>query len=257
MCGIAGCFGVKDTDTINRMLDALPHRGPNDRGIHTFHDNVFGHARLSIVDVAFGHQPILTSGGKSGIICNGEIYNFRKLRDKLVNKYDFTTNSDTEVILRLYQEKGPECVKELDGMFAFAIFDGDDFMLARDPIGIKPLYYGYVDNKLYFTSELGAMTLAGVDEVHEFPAGYYYTPREGFVQYYRIPEIQDHILTDVEETCQLIRETFITSVKKRLLADKEIHVGSFCSGGLDSSLVAAIAADEIPHLHTFVVGMKD
>ncbi|MFC1926803.1 asparagine synthase B [Chloroflexota bacterium] len=257
MCGIAGCFGVRDEKTINRMLDALPHRGPNDRGIHTFDNTVFGHTRLSIVDVAKGHQPILANNGRAGIICNGEIYNFRYLRDKLVSKYDFQTDSDTEVILHLYQEKGPECVTELDGMFAFAIYDGNNYMLARDPIGIKPLYYGYVGDKLYFTSELGAMTLAGVDEVHEFPAGHYYTPKTGFVQYYIIPSIQDHVLVDVEETCKVIRETFIRAVKKRLLADKEIHVGSFCSGGIDSSLVAAIAADEIPNLHTFVVGMKD
>ena len=257
MCGIAGCFGIQDTKTVNRMLDALPHRGPNDRGIHIFNNTVFGHTRLSIVDVAGGHQPILANGGRTGIICNGEIYNFEDLRQKLLSKYQFKTKSDTEAILHLYQEKGSEGVKELDGMFAFAIFDGDDFMLARDPIGIKPLYYGYVGDKLYFTSELGAMTLAGVDEVHEFPAGYYYTPEEGLVQYYEIPPIQDYLLTDIEETCEIIRETFIQAVKKRLLADKEIHVGSFCSGGIDSSLVAAIAAEEIPHLHTFVVGMKD
>ncbi len=257
MCGIAGCFGIQDTKTINRMLDAMTHRGPDDRGIHTFNSTVFGHTRLSIVDVAGGHQPILANDGRTGIICNGEIYNFRDIKQQLIHKYQFKTKSDTETILHLYREKGPECVKELDGMFAFAIFDGDDFMLARDPIGIKPLYYGYVDDKLYFTSELGAMTLAGVDQVHEFPAGHYYTPGEGFVQYYEIPEIQDHLLTDVEETCKLIRETFIHAVKKRLLADREIHVGSFCSGGLDSSLVAAIAAEEIPHLHTFVVGMRD
>ncbi|MFW6102643.1 MAG: asparagine synthetase B, partial [Chloroflexota bacterium] len=187
MCGIAGCFGIKDTETINRMLDALPHRGPNDRGLHTFNNTVFGHTRLSIVDVAKGHQPILANGGRTGIICNGEIYNFRDLRQNLISRYEFKTLSDTETILHLYQEKGPECVKELDGMFAFALFDGDNFMLARDPIGIKPLYYGYVGDKLYFTSELGAMTLAGVDEVHEFPAGYYYTPKEDFVQYYEIP----------------------------------------------------------------------
>ena len=239
------------------MLDALPHRGPNDRGLHVFNSTVFGHTRLSIVDVAKGHQPILADGGRTGIICNGEIYNFRDLRKELVPKYQMTTESDTETILHLYREKGPECVKELDGMFAFAISDGDDFMLARDPIGIKPLYYGYVGDNLYFTSELGAMTLAGVDEVHEFPAGHYYTPKEGFVQYYQIPEIQDHLLTDVRETCNLIRETFVKAVKKRLLADREVHVGSFCSGGIDSSLVAAIAAEEIPHLHTFVVGMVD
>ncbi len=257
MCGIAGCFGARDETTINRMLDALGHRGPNDRGLHSHGNTVFGHTRLSIVDVARGHQPILCNGGNGGIICNGEIYNFRGLREKLAGKYAFNTKSDTEVILHLYQEKGPACVKELDGMFAFAIFDGDDFMLARDPIGIKPLYYGYYKDNLYFSSELGAMTHAGVDEVREFPAGHYYTPEEGFVQYYRIPEIEDHLVSDIEQTSQLIRETFIMAVKKRLLADPEVPVGSFCSGGLDSSLVAAIAAEEIPRLHTFVVGMQD
>jgi asparagine synthase (glutamine-hydrolysing) len=257
MCGIAGCIGTKDVKTINRMLDALPHRGPNDRGIHTHGDAVFGHTRLSIVDVASGHQPILANGGSSGIICNGEIYNFHRLRTGLSPHYRFRTKSDTEVILHLYQEKGPEGVKQLDGMFAFAVFDRDDFMMARDPIGIKPLYYGYKKDHLYFSSELGAMTLAGVGQVHEFPAGHYYTPQEGFVQYYQVPEIEDDLLVDIEKTGQLIRETFIKAVKKRLLADPEVPVGSFCSGGLDSSLVAAIAADEIPHLHTFVVGMED
>ncbi|MGD8512311.1 MAG: asparagine synthase B [Deltaproteobacteria bacterium] len=257
MCGLAGCFGVKDETTINRMLDALPHRGPNDRGLHTHGDKVLGHTRLSIVDVARGRQPILANGGSQGIICNGEIYNFRKLRTKLSPHYRFKTQSDTEVILHLYQEKGPDCVKELDGMFAFAVFDGDDFMLARDPIGIKPLYYGYQKGNLYFSSELGAMSLAGVEEVHEFPAGHYYTPQEGFVEFYQLPEIQEHLLTDIEQTGKIIRKTFVEAVKKRLLADPEIPVGSFCSGGLDSSLVAAIAAKEIPHLHTFVVGMKD
>jgi asparagine synthase (glutamine-hydrolysing) len=257
MCGIAGSIGVRDVETVERMLDALPHRGPNDRGIHINGDAVFGHTRLSIVDVAGGHQPILANGGSSGIICNGEVYNFRKLREKFLSKYPFNTQSDSEVILHLYEEKGPECVKELDGMFAFALFDGDDFMMARDPIGIKPLYYGHEKGNLYFTSELGAMTLAGVDEVHEFPAGHYYTPKEGFVEYYQVPEIEDHILTDIDETCDQIRETFIDAVKKRLLADPEVPVGSFCSGGLDSSLVAAIAAEEIPYLHTFVVGMED
>ncbi len=257
MCGIAGCFGIKDTRTINKMLDALPHRGPNDRGIHEHSNGVVGHTRLSIVDVARGHQPILADEGNRGIVCNGEIYNFRSLKKKLNGAFRFTTKSDTEVILHLYKKHGPECVKKLEGMFAFAIFEGDNFMLARDPIGIKPLYYGYQNENLYFTSELGAMTLAGVEEVHEFPAGHYYTPKDGFVQFYTVPEIEDHILTDVDETCEIIQRTFIKAVKDRLLADPEIPVGSFCSGGLDSSLVAAIAADDIPHLHTFVVGMRD
>ncbi len=257
MCGISGCIGIKDTKTVNKMLDALPHRGPNDRGIHESTHSVFGHTRLSIVDVAGGHQPILANGGNLGIVSNGEIYNFRKLRTKLSPKYRFKTRSDSEVILHMYQEKGPRCVEDLDGMFAFAIFDRDNFMLARDPIGIKPLYYGYYKGNLYFSSELGAMSHAQVDEVHEFPAGYYYTPAEGFVCYYRVPEVNDHLMTDVEDTCNQIRRTFIDSVRKRLLADPEVPVGSFCSGGLDSSIVAAIAAEKIPHLHTFVVGMKD
>jgi len=257
MCGIAGCYGAKDVETVNRMLDAMEHRGPDDRGVYNFSGAVLGHTRLSIVDVAGGHQPIMTNDCKTGIICNGEIYNFRQLKEGLAPNYDFATDSDTEVILHLYQEKGPECVKELDGMFAFAIMDGGKLLLARDPIGIKPLYYGYAGGRFYFSSELGAMTLAGVDEVHEFPAGNYYTPESGFVEYYRLPEIREHLLTDVDEAIRLIRETFIESVKKRLLSDKLIHVGSFCSGGLDSSLVAAIAAEEIPNLHTFVVGMID
>ncbi len=258
MCGIAGCFGARDEKTINKMLDALVHRGPNDRGIHSFGDRVvFGHTRLSIVDVAKGHQPILAKDGRIGLICNGEIYNFETIRKGLQDKYRFTTRSDSEVILHNYQEKGSACVKDLDGMFAFALYDGDNFMLARDPVGIKPLYYGYYKDNMYFSSELGAMSLAGVDEVHEFPAGHYYTPAEGFVQYYRIPDVEDHLLTDIEEAKELIRKTFIQSVKKRLLADPEVPVGSFCSGGLDSSLVAAIAADYIPNLHTFVVGMQD
>lgn len=257
MCGIAGCFGKQDKKTVNCMLDALSHRGPNDRGLLVRENMVLGHTRLSIVDVAGGHQPIVTEIGRQGIICNGEIYNFRALRDTLPSKHVFVTESDTEVILHLYREMGPECVKKLDGMFAFAIFDGEDFMLARDPIGIKPLYYGYLGGDLYFSSELGAMSLAGVDEVHEFPAGQYFTSRDGFVEYYQVPEIEDHLLTDISSTCDLIRENFIRAVKKRLLADPEVPVGSFSSGGLDSSLVAAIAAEQIPHLHTFVVGMKD
>jgi len=257
VCGIAGCVGERDEKTVNRMLDALSKRGPDDRGIYSRNNMVFGHTRLSIVDVKKGHQPILSRGGRAGIICNGEVYNFEALRRSIQNRCHFTTNSDTEVILQLYLQKGPESLTQLDGMFAFAIFDDERIMLARDPIGIKPLYYGYYNDVLYFSSELGAMSLAGVDEVHEFPAGHYYTPEEGFVRYYSVPGLASHSLTDIDDASRLIRSTFRNAVKKRLLSDREIHVGSFCSGGLDSSLVAAIAAEEIPNLHTFAVGMKD
>jgi len=257
VCGISGCYGGRDEITVDRMLDALTRRGPDDRGLHIHGNAVFGHTRLSIIDVKKGHQPILAKGGRAGIICNGEIYNFKQIRRSIQTRCEFSTNSDTEVILQLYLLKGPACVNELDGMFAFAIFDDDRIMLARDPIGIKPLYYGYYDGVMYFSSELGAMSLAGVDEVHEFPAGYYYTSDEGFVRYYSVPQIHHHILSDIDEASRQIHETFRNAIKKRLLSDRDIHVGSFCSGGLDSSLVAAIAAEEIPNLHTFAVGMKD
>lgn len=257
MCGIAGCIGIDDIRTIELMLDAMPHRGPDDRGIHVYGQFVFGHTRLSIVDVIKGHQPILADNGKSGIICNGEIYNYRAIRQQLASKYSFSTHSDSEVILNLYHENGPDCVCDLDGMFAFALYQEDTFMLARDPIGIKPLYYGYKDGHLYFSSELGAMSLAGVPEVHEFPCGHYYTPESKFVRYYTIPPARDYHFSDVDHAAGLIRSTLKQAVKKRLLADKQIHVGAFCSGGLDSSLIAAFAAREIPYLHTFAVGMCD
>ncbi len=257
MCGIAGCIGANDIETINRMLDALPHRGPDDRGIHTYGSMVFGHTRLSIVDVAKGRQPIPAKDGGAGIICNGEIYNFRAIRSRLARKFPFVTDSDSEVILALFLEKGPECVHDLDGMFAFALYDGDRYMLARDPIGIKPLYYGHKADCLYFSSELGSMTLSGVSEVHEFPPGHYFTPETGFRRYYRVPAVQDFHLTDGSHTAELIRSTLRHAVRKRLLSDRQIHVGAFCSGGLDSSLIAALAAEEIPHLHTFAVGMLD
>ena len=257
MCGLAGCFGHRDETTIHRMLEALGHRGPDDRGICCRGNLVLGHTRLSIVDVTHGRQPILADVGTAGVVCNGEIYNFLKLKENLSRKYNFTTRSDTETLLHLYREKGPDCVKELDGMFAFAVFEGDDYMLARDPIGIKPLYYAFQGDRLYFSSELGAMTLVGLHDVHEFKPGHYYTPGEGFVKYYRIPDADGPLLTHTGEIASSIRETLTEAVRKRLLADKEVPVGSFCSGGLDSSLVASLASLDIPCLHTFAVGMQD
>ena len=257
MCGIAGWFGKQDTITINKMLDSLPHRGPDDRGIHNTKTGTFGHTRLSIVDVAGGHEPILNEKKDKGLICNGEIYNFMDLRPALEKKYTFRTNTDTEVALHLLEEEGPDFVRKLDGMFSFAVFSDDSLYLARDPVGIKPLYYGYRNGNFYFSSELKAMSHAGVEEVHEFPAGHYYTSENGFVKYYDVPEVNEDRDTDIETWAEKIRTTFTEAVNKRLLSDPEIPVGAFCSGGLDSSLVAALAARKIPNLHTFAVGMKD
>jgi len=257
MCGLAGCFGHGDETTIRRMLKTLGHRGPDDQGAYCKRNLVFGHTRLSIVDVTHGRQPMVADEGRAGVVCNGEIYNFLTLKKNLSRKYGFTTRSDTETLLHLYREKGPECVKDLDGMFAFAVFNGDDYMLARDPIGIKPLYYAFQDDRLYFSSELGAMMAVGLDNVCEFQPGHYYTPGQGFVKYYRLPEADGALLTDVEEIVSRLRDTLMEAVRKRLLADNEVPVGSFCSGGLDSSLVASLASRDIPCLHTFAVGMQD
>ncbi|MCB2181904.1 MAG: asparagine synthase B [Desulfobulbaceae bacterium] len=259
MCGIAGCFGKKDETTINRMLDALSHRGPDDRGVHSSKNMVLGHTRLSIVDAEHGHQPILSKDESKGVISNGEIYNFQAIRRRFKKKYPFRTHADSEVILALYDQRGPDGVRELDGVFALALFDSDrnTFMLARDPIGIKPLYYGYRDDVIYFGSELEAMSLAGVEEIREFPPGHYYTPAGGFIRYYWLPKVDKRPLAEIEAIGIRIRKTFRQSVKKRLLADPQVPVGAFCNGDLDSSIIAAIAAREMPGLHTFVVGMCD
>lgn len=259
MCGIAGCFGGRDTATIRKMLSVMEHRGPDDNGIHCTDAATLGHTRLSIVDVAGGHQPLTGCRDGIALVCNGEVYNFQSLRDGLRSTHRLGSESDSEVIVHLYEDRGADCVRVLDGMFAFALLDGrkGNLLLARDPIGIKPLYYGYHGGMLYFSSELGAMSVAGVDDVREFPAGHYYTPATGFVRYYELPRGEKDPIGDVEEAAGLTREAVVRAVEKRLLSDPDIHVGSFCSGGLDSSLVAAIAARRIPNLHTFVVGSRD
>ncbi len=257
MCGIAGCFGKRDEKTINKMLDALPHRGPDDRGIENKGNGTYGHTRLSIVDVEHGHQPMFNENKNIGLICNGEIYNFQKLKKELQKNHTFSTDTDSEVILHLFEEEDFNFLKKLDGMFAFAVFSNDTIFLARDPIGIKPLYYGYRNKNFYFSSELKAMSHAGVKEVYEFPQGQYYTPEQGFKKYYETPELNEKKDWPLDDITHMVKETFIESVDKRLLSDPDIHVGAFCSGGLDSSLVSAIAAKKIPHLHTFAVGMKD
>ena len=264
MCGLAGFLGGEwqggadeTIQIVSGMSGALVHRGPDDAGSWYGGPVAFGHRRLSIIDLsARSHQPMIDE--ELSLVFNGAIYNYRELRAELQARgHHFASGGDTEVILKAYREWGEACPARLHGMFAFAIFDGPDVMLARDPIGIKPLYYAYDRERIYFTSELGAMTLAGVEEVHEFPAGHYYTSRDGFVRYYRVPAVQDDPIADVERAAGLIRRRFIKAVKDRLLSDPDVPVGSFCSGGLDSSLVATIAAENIPRLHTFAVGMRD
>lgn len=260
MCGIAGGFGRPDTDRVEDMLDTLRHRGPDGRGLHRDPGGrcVLGHTRLAIIDVAGGHQPMANETGTVWVAFNGEIYNFRELRRELTDRgHRFRTGSDTEVLVHLYEDLGPEMVRRLDGMFALALWDGKDLFLARDRLGIKPLYYGYAaDGTLYFASELKALRRA-CGEAQEFPAGSWFRTGEGFRRYYTVPGRRG-IVPDpggVEGAVRRLRALLEAAVAKRLMAD--VPVGVFLSGGLDSSLVAAIARRlTAGPLHSFAVGTR-
>lgn len=249
MCGFVAAQGDID---IAPLLAALRHRGPDDSGIARFGDTSLGHRRLSIIDIAGGHQPLANEDGTIHIVFNGEIYNYQKLRSML-GGHVFSTRTDTEVILHLYEEKGTDCVLDLDGMFAFAIYDfrNDSLFLARDRLGIKPLYYGMVGDACVFASEIKA--LVHCDRISEFPPGTRYTTHGGFERYYTLPSSASGI-GDEAVCIDTIRELLSAAVKKRMVAD--VPVGVFLSGGLDSSIIAALMKQYTPDLHSFAVGME-
>lgn len=253
MCGILGVFGQSSTDKYNfeAMLSTLTHRGPDDTGIVSENNFTLGHQRLAIVDVVGAHQPFERPDSKLYGICNGEIYNYQQLRDRFESSYDFGTHGDSEVILPLYREFGSQLTDRLDGMFGFVVSDGEEFIAARDPIGIKPLYFGTKGDLKFFSSEIKAL-VQYTDEIQEFPQGHYYKSDTGFVPYYQLPEDASFI-SDVEEVLEKIRASLTKSVEKRLMSD--VPVGVFLSGGLDSSIIAALMAERIPQLHSFSVGL--
>ena len=253
MCGILGVFGQEPTsqDNFKAMLSTLAHRGPDERGIVKENDFTLGHQRLAIVDVAGAHQPFERPDSKLYGICNGEIYNYKELRARFKSSYDFRTHGDSEVLLPLYQQFGSQLTNHLDGMFGFVVSDGQEFMAARDPIGIKPLYYGTKGDLKFFSSEIKAL-VQYTDSLQEFPQGHYYKSGAGFVPYYQLPE-ETSFISDVEEVLNKIRASLAKSVEKRLMAD--VPVGVFLSGGLDSSIIAALMAERLPQLHSFSVGL--
>jgi len=243
MCGIFAMTSHIDKSVMNEVLDSMKHRGPDEGKevpLEKFH---LGHQRLSIIGLEDGIQPIHNRDKSKWIVCNGEIYNYPKLKQKLKTAdVSFLTESDSESALKIYEQYGVEGIKQLDGMFAFFIADekNNTFVAARDTLGIKPLYYGIDTNGNYvFSSELKTLYLVTKD-VHEFPAGHYYTPETGFVCYRRIesPSITEEKYEDAYTS--MIHEQLTDAVEKRLLAD--VEVGVLLSGGLDSSLIAAIAA---------------
>jgi asparagine synthase (glutamine-hydrolysing) len=254
MCGIAGAWGGTAQDAVFGMLGRLAHRGPDAEGLYRDPEGAgtLGHRRLSIIDVRGGNQPIGGSSPRASIAANGEIYNFQELRAGL-GQHAFRTRSDTETALALYEEGVPDFVRQLDGMFAFLIADGDDLIAARDPIGIKPLYTGRNNGTTYFASEAKAL-IGLTDAIEEFPPGTIYHSERGFERYYTIPQPDPDAYLDEDDAIREVRATLERAVRKRLISD--VPVGAFLSGGLDSSAVAALARRHVDELHTFAVGIE-
>jgi asparagine synthase (glutamine-hydrolysing) len=220
-------------------------------GIREVGKSVFGHTRLSILDPAGGHQPM--ADGDCLISYNGEVYNHLRLRREHLGGACFEGHSDTETILRLYRRLGPRICGVLDGMFALAIHWDGELFLARDPLGIKPLYLADGDDALYFCSEIAPLARLG-RPVREFPAGSWFHSRLGWGRFYDLQGQAGRFGGDEPAARQAIRDTLAEAVRKRLLAD--VPVGVSLSGGLDSSIVALLASDELPSLHSFVVGVE-
>ena len=249
MCGIAGVFNKSAPTDVAAMLGNLAHRGPDGEGMVDLADCTLGHRRLAIIDVEYGKQPMCVD--ETWIVFNGEIYNYQELAPEHLQDVTLSTHSDTEVLIRLYQKYGPRCVELLRGMFAFAIFDEHGFFMARDPLGIKPLYCGDADDAFYFASEIKALCPV-TDHIREFPAGHWYHSRKGWQAYYDVHAETISPGTEADAV-QSIRQIIQDAVRLRMVAD--VPVGISLSGGLDSSIIAMLASQETEHLHSFAVGM--
>ena len=257
MCSIMGyCDCCAAFSDFEEGFKKTVSRGPDDSRIINTGKGLLGFHRLAIMGLTpDGMQPFELDG--SYVVCNGEIYGYEKIKEELAEKYTFKSGSDCEILLPLYREYGVEMFKMLDAEFALIIYDGEkkEYIAARDPIGIRPLYYGY-DEKgvIMFASE--AKNLVGMcKRVMPFPPGHYYKDGK-FVQYCDIAAVDEICCDDLETVCKNIREKLIAGVDKRLVADAK--VGFLLSGGLDSSLVCAIAARKSKKpIRTFAIGMSE
>jgi asparagine synthase (glutamine-hydrolysing) len=258
MCGIAGSYRLQTADVVQAMITALAHRGPDGSGVDDVGGGTLGHARLAILDVAGGRQPIHLA--EYTISFNGEIYNHLDLRRQYLPDRTLRTRTDTEVVLNLYAQLGPRSVGLLDGMFAVAILHHDELFLARDPIGIKPLYYGVQGDTLFFASEIKALSTVTSD-IREFPAGHWFHSRLGLHRYYTVgqpftlPMGAAAPIEDEDQARRLIVETLREAVQKRLMSD--VPLGISLSGGLDSSIVSMLARTGTEQLNSFAVGVED
>jgi asparagine synthase (glutamine-hydrolysing) len=262
MCGIAARLGPQAPGEDERLLARLEHRGPDDRGEAHFEGGWLGHRRLSIVDLDGGHQPLRSRESNRWLVGNGEIYNHREVRQRLGDG-GYRTRSDNEVALQLLTRRGPDALGELEGMYALlsATSDGRSFVAARDPVGIKPLYWARRGDEVRFASELSAFDPAWRPSLEAFPPGHYWTPDGGLRRFAdAVPDerADDTRLEPEPEDLEEIREVLVASVRRQMMGD--VPVGVFLSGGLDSSLVAAIAAryyaERGDRLSTFAVGLE-
>ena len=276
MCGIVAILNVKEQthalrDKALKMSQKIRHRGPDWSGIYCGGSAILAHERLSIVDPESGGQPLYSPDKKQVLAVNGEIYNHQEIRRLYAGQYEFQTGSDCEVILALYREKGINFLEDLSGIFAFVLYDEEknEFLIARDPIGVIPLYIGYdSDGTVYVASELKA--LEGQCERYEpfLPGHYYWSVDPGQKWYYRRDWMQYDAVKDNPASIEAIHDALEDAVKRQLMSD--VPYGVLLSGGLDSSVISAIAEkysemrieDDSktkaywPRLHSFAVGLK-
>jgi asparagine synthase (glutamine-hydrolysing) len=268
MCGIVAEHGTTDPAELERMLERLAHRGPDDHGSVAVGRSWLGHRRLSIVDVAGGRQPLVNDGEDVWLVGNGEVYNHVEVRAALSDTHEFVTGSDNEVALHLIEERGPLGLAALNGMFAFVMAAADGrFVAARDPVGIKPLYWARRGEHTRFASEMAAFEADWRPFVEPFPPGCAWTPTDGLVRFAAaVPDGLEWMPGPSEpgaaappEVLQGTRDVLVHAVQRQLMGD--VPVGVFLSGGLDSSLVAAIAArvyaERGERLQTFAVGTPE
>ena len=276
MCGIVGIFDIKEQSSelrkkALRMSQKIRHRGPDWSGIYCGSHAILCHERLSIVDPQSGKQPLYSPDSKQVLAVNGEIYNHQQIRQETASEYEYQTGSDCEVILALYRAHGINFLERLSGIFAFALYDEErnEYLIARDPIGVIPLYIGHdKDGKTYVASELKALE-GFCDEYEPFLPGHYLYSREGVMRrWYTRDWMEYDAVKDNPADIDKLRVGLQEAVKQQLMSD--VPYGVLLSGGLDSSIVSAIAqkyaAKRVedggqtgawwPRLHSFAVGLK-
>lgn len=276
MCGIVSIFNIKEqTPELRqkalRMSGKIRHRGPDWSGIYCGGAAILAHERLAIVDPESGRQPLFSPDKKQVLAVNGEIYNHQSIRRRYQDRFQFQTGSDCEVILALYRERGDGFLDELDGIFAFALYDveRDEYLIARDPIGVIPLYYGYdKEGRLYVASELKALE-GQCDSYSVFPPGHVLTKGDAKPRrYYERDWFSYDNVKDNPASVDELREALEASVRRQMMSD--VPYGVLLSGGLDSSIISAVAqkyagnrvetggkeAAWWPRLHSFAVGLR-